>query len=80
MSEVLPDHWTCMCKDFEQRCGPCKHALSVILLQTCEAREGAAPPPAPITFPTRYYSDSDRFELTAKGWAALEAAQPPPAG
>ena len=79
VSQVLPDRWTCMCKDFEQRGGPCKHALSVILLQACEAREGGTPPPAPIAFPARAYTDADCFELTPLGEAYLAAQEPGPA-
>ena len=75
--QPLPRIWTCTCKDFEQRGGPCKHALSVILLQACEAREERTPPPAPIPFPARVYSDADRFELTAKGEAYLDGLQAP---
>ena len=65
--------WTCTCKDFQQRGGPCKHALAVQLLQACEARErGPAPPP--IALPARCYADDDRFELTALGVAATTDA------
>ena len=71
--------WTCTCQDFQRRGGPCKHALAVRLLQACETREGGSPPPALLAFPTRYYSDSDRFELTPLGEAVLEATAPTPA-
>ena len=67
--------WTCTCRE---RGGPCKHALAVRLLQACEAREGGSPPPAPLALPTRYYADSDRFELTPLGEAVLEATAPTP--
>ena len=33
--------WHCNCKDFQQRGGPCKHALAVQMLQECESREAA---------------------------------------
>src|SRR4051795_2466740 len=61
--------WTCNCKDFVQRGGPCKHALAVQILQACEARE-RGPEPPPIVFPARPLTDDDRFELTALGVAA----------
>ena len=75
MVVLLPELgvWTCTCKDFQQRGGPCKHALAVQLLQACEARErGPAPPP--IALPARCYADDDRFELTALGVAATTDA------
>ena len=75
--QPLPRIWTCTRKDFEQRGGPCKPALSVILLQACEAREGGMPPPAPIAVPQRVYSDADRFELTSLREAHLDGLQAP---
>jgi hypothetical protein len=41
--------WVCNCKDFQQRGGPCKHALAVQLFQMCEQREQAD---NVIAFPT----------------------------
>ena len=69
---------TCSCPDFQQRGGPCKHALAVRLLQACEEREAARVSPAPIPFPTERYSPEDRFELTPKGLAYLEGTDPEP--
>src|SRR3954471_11665242 len=62
--------WTCNCKDFVQRGGPCKHALSVQMLQACEARERGTEPP-PLAFPARTLTDDEPipFELTALGMA-----------
>jgi hypothetical protein len=66
--------WRCTCKDFQQRGGPCKHALAVQILQACEAADrGPEPPPPPLAFPTRHYRDDDRFELTPRGLAAVAA-------
>ena len=66
----------CICQDYRRRNGlACKHILATKLLRLCERM---AAEQAPIPFPTRYYSDSDRFVLTAKGLAALEAAAPEP--
>src|SRR5262249_8825890 len=31
----------CLCEDYKQRGGPCKHALAVRLLRACEDREAA---------------------------------------
>jgi hypothetical protein len=65
---------TCTCRDFQQRGGPCKHALSVQMLQACEARErGPQPPPTPLAFPQRAYADDERFELTEAGASYLAA-------
>ena len=60
-----------MCKDYEQRGGPCKHALAVRLLQACEQAEAEHQAAEPIPFRPRAYADSDRFELTPKGEAYL---------
>jgi len=65
----------CLCEDYKQRGGPCKHALAVRLLHACEDREAAR---EPIAFPARAYSDEDRFELTPQGLAALEQPEPDP--
>src|SRR3954463_8740593 len=66
--------WTCNCKDFVQRGGPCKHALAVQMLQGCEARE-RGPEPPPLAFPARTLTDDEPipFELTALGVAATTA-------
>jgi hypothetical protein len=61
--------WRCTCKDFEQRGGPCKHALAVQLLQDCERREAARS--NLLLFPVERYRDADRFELTPMGEAYL---------
>jgi hypothetical protein len=73
---VLSDRWTCTCKDFSQRGGPCKHALAVRLLLACEARESR---PAPIPFPARTLPDDAPipFELTERALAALEQEPTP---
>src|SRR5262249_30664301 len=68
----------CLCEDYKQRGGPCKHALAVRLLQACEEREAARETPAPIPFPTERYSPEDRFELTPKGLAYLDGTDPDP--
>jgi hypothetical protein len=76
----LPEfhRWRCTCQDYQRRGGPCKHALAVQLLQACEAADrGPEPPPPPLAFPTRCYSDEDRFELTAAGAAYLAALDAP---
>jgi hypothetical protein len=39
--QVPSGNWTCICPDYQQRGGPCKHALAVRLLQACEAKEAA---------------------------------------
>jgi hypothetical protein len=67
--------WRCTCKDFEQRGGPCKHALAVQMLEACEARErGPEPPPTPLAFPARTLSDDEPipFELTPRAYATLD--------
>src|SRR3954471_13801711 len=72
--------WTCNCKDFVQRGGPCRHALAVQMLQACEARgRGPQPPPTPLAFPQRAYADGDRFELTEAGAAYLAGLDAPAA-
>jgi hypothetical protein len=71
---------TCTCRDFQQRGGPCKHALAVQMLQACEQRErGPQPPLTPLTFPQRAHADDDRFELTEAGAAYLAALDAPAA-
>jgi hypothetical protein len=67
--------WTCNCKDFVQRGGPCKHALAVQILQACEARE-RGPEPPPLAFPARTLTDEEPipYELTALGLAATTGA------
>ena len=69
--------WTCTCKDFETRGGPCKHALAVRLFLAAVAREAEQLAAEPVPFPARTYSDEDRFVLTEQGeryLAALDAA------
>ena len=68
----------CMCADYKQRGGPCKHALAVRLLVACQERKAAREIPAPIPFPTERYSSEDRLELTPKGLAYLESTDPDP--
>jgi hypothetical protein len=65
---------TCTCQDFQRRGGPCKHALSVQMLQACEARE-RGPEPPPLAFPARTLADDEPipFVLTDKGLAATDA-------
>src|SRR4051794_9382515 len=71
---------TCTCQDFQQRGGPCKHALAVQMLQACEKRErGPQPPPTPLAFSRRSYADDNRFELTEAGAAYLAALDAPAA-
>src|SRR3954447_20435358 len=67
--------WRCTCKDFQQRGGPCKHALAVQILLECEQRERAD---NVIPFPAERYDDADRFELTPLGEASLSALRPGP--
>jgi hypothetical protein len=69
--------WSCRCPDFQQRGGPCKHALAVQLLDECERREAAGPNVVP--FPIPRYGENDRFELTDKGLAAATVDEPEPA-
>ena len=65
--------------------GYCHHAGAVLNAMDAEVDEawdeGTALVPgdgdAPIPFPTRAYSDADRFELTAKGAAYLDSLQVP---
>ncbi|HLH24395.1 MAG TPA: SWIM zinc finger family protein [Chloroflexota bacterium] len=71
----------CTCPDYQQRGGPCKHAIAVRLLQKCEAVErerGPEPPPTPIAFPQRVYADDDRVTLTPAGRAYLAALDAAP--
>jgi hypothetical protein len=74
--KVLGDRWSCTCKDYQQRGGPCKHALAVRLLQACEARESR---PTPIPFPARTLPDDAPipFELTERALAELEQEPAP---
>lgn len=80
--QVPSGNWTCICADFTQRGGPCKHALAVRLVRACQEREGII---EPVVFPTERYNPEDRFELTTKGEACLSdsdtsggpAASPP---
>jgi hypothetical protein len=76
---ALPSgRYSCTCKDYQQRGGPCKHGLAVVLRAACEDRErGDTPPPTPLAFPTRCYGDEDRFELTVAGAAYLAALDAP---
>ena len=69
---------TCMCPDYKQRGGPCKHALAVRLFLAAIAREAERQADEPIPFPERCYSDEDRFELTPLGEAYLDAYAPGP--
>jgi hypothetical protein len=69
--------WTCRCPDFQQRGGPCKHALAVQLLDACERRQAAGSNVLP--FPIGRYRETDRFALTDKGLAAVMADEPEPA-
>ena len=67
----------CNCPDYLGRGGPCKHAIAVRLLQTCERAAARRAGLTPL--PMRAYSDDDRFELTAKGLAAATTTEPEPA-
>src|SRR5262249_9432485 len=39
--QVPSGNWTCICPDYQQRGGPCKHALAVRVFEACEAKEAA---------------------------------------
>jgi hypothetical protein len=71
------DVLTCECADFRQRGGPCKHGWAVVLFTACERLDAEASDPTTrsdiLPLPERAYSDEDRFELTAKGVADLNA-------
>ena len=71
------DVLTCECEDFRQRGGPCKHGWAVVLFTACERLDAEASDPTTgadvLPLPERAYSDEDRFELTAKGIADLNA-------
>ncbi len=72
---------TCSCQDYLRRGGPCKHALAMELFQRCERRDTEADDLTArvVAFPTPAYDpDRDRFELTAKGYAALASSDPEP--
>src|SRR5947207_1668954 len=75
MVVLLPELsvWTCTCRDFQQRGGPCKHALAVQMLQACEARERGPEPPPLAHLARRAYRDDDRVELTPEGAAVCAA-------
>ncbi len=63
--------WVCNCQDFQRRGGPCKHAVAIMILQACEARErGPEPPPTAWPLPAIDPDAPIPFELTAKGLAA----------
>ena len=67
--------WTCTCKDFETRGGPCKHAMAARLLEWClQVERGPEPPPIP--FPARTLGDDEPipYKLTDKGLAATTDA------
>ena len=73
----------CTCPDYQQRGGPCKHAIAVRLLQACERAEqrAQAAPTNVISFPTPTL-DPDApipYELTDKALAAHDAAPKPTA-
>jgi hypothetical protein len=72
VSRLLNGVEYCMCPDFRQRGGPCKHALAVRLFQACETRDAELPAGA-VPFPRRAFSDDDRFELTPAGEAYLDS-------
>jgi hypothetical protein len=68
----------CICEDYKQRGGPCKHALAVRLFNACQEREAARETPAPIPFPVATL-DPDApipFVLTDKALAELDRPDP----
>ena len=77
---VAFERWVCNCADFQQRGGPCKHALAIQVLQACEARErGPEPPPLALPFCEADPDQPIPYELTEAALALLDAAQPAPA-
>jgi hypothetical protein len=74
--------YACSCPDYQQRGGPCKHAIAVRLLQACERRAAQTDPEpaaAPVTATTLDPAAPIPFELTPLADRALEAPKPVPA-
>jgi hypothetical protein len=69
----------CTCPDYQQRGGPCKHALAVRLYQRCTGRGETPPPPIPFPVPTLDPHQPIPFTLTAAAEAALDTPEPVPA-
>ncbi|HLH23484.1 MAG TPA: SWIM zinc finger family protein [Chloroflexota bacterium] len=70
----------CTCPDYQQRGGPCKHAIAVRLLRACERAEQrqASPPANLVPWPTPTL-DPDApipFVLTDKALAYLDGQGP----
>jgi hypothetical protein len=65
----------CTCPDYQQRGGPCKHAIAVRLLQACERAE-ARQAPTPLPTPTLDPDSPIPFTLTDKALAALADCPP----
>ncbi len=71
--ESLPGVWTCTCQDYQRRGGPCKHAVSVMMLQECERREqGPEPPPIALPFGEANPDAPIAYALTDQALALLE--------
>jgi hypothetical protein len=84
VSQDLRDDYrrdACSCPDYQQRGGPCKHAIAVRLLQACERRAAQTDtePAAPIPATTLDPAAPIPFELTPLADRALEAPEPVPA-
>ena len=74
------DRWTCTCKDYQQRGGPCKHGLAVRLLLVCAERErGPEPPPVALPFTEADPDAPIPYVLTPLTDEALAEPQPMPA-
>jgi hypothetical protein len=67
------DH--CTCPDYQNRGGPCKHAIAVRLLLACERTE-AGQAPTPLPTPTLDPDAPIPFVLTEQALAVLDEPQP----
>ena len=71
---------TCDCPDYANRGGPCKHGWGVVCFEAAERMDAEASDPTVLPFPSPAYDpDADRFELTARGLAALAETTHPSA-
>ena len=70
---AVDGHDSCNCQDYQRRGGPCKHILATTLYSRCERGDTEQTDLTVIPFPTRAYTDTDRFLLTPLGVATLAA-------